>query len=69
MTTPQPTPIEDRAAWKLHRLVFDIYRAQGADFKCATEMGFAATDTAAGKPRQPKLCAVCVRRLERKDQQ
>ena len=62
-----PTPIENRVAWNIHRIVFDLLRAQGVDFKCATEMGFAATDTAEGKSRQPKLCAVCVRRLERRE--
>ena len=61
-----PTPIEeqirkrqDRDARKVHNAAFDAARARGADFHCASMVGFAATDS---PPSTPKLCEVCVRR-------
>ena len=58
-----PTPIEerirkeqDREARQVHNAAFDAARARGADFHCATQAGFAATDN---PPTEPKLCAVC----------
>ena len=61
-----PTPIEervrkeqDREARKVHNAAFDAARARGADFHCATKVGFAATDN---PPSTPVLCAVCVKK-------
>jgi hypothetical protein len=56
------TPIENRAMWKIHHATMAKARAQGADFACATELGFAATDAAGGKAREVKLCERCIRR-------
>ena len=62
MTT---TPIEEkirkeneRAARKLHNIAFDAARARGADFHCATQFGFAATNT---PPTVAQVCAKCRR--------
>ena len=40
----QLTPIENRAAWKLHHEAADAARARGADFHEAQEAGFRATE-------------------------
>jgi hypothetical protein len=60
------TPIEerirkenDRKDRRVHNAAFDAARARGADFHCASRIGFAATDY---PPSTPKLCAVCVKR-------
>ena len=60
MTTDQkPTPMEERAARQVHNAAFDAAKARGADFHCATIVGFAATNN---PPTEPKLCPVCVKK-------
>jgi hypothetical protein len=61
-----PTPVEERIRKEqdkknrgVHNLTFDAARARGADFHCATMVGFAATDY---PPSKPKLCKVCERK-------
>jgi hypothetical protein len=49
----------DRAARKVHNAAVDVARAQGADFHCAQQVGFAATNN---PPTKAKLCASCQRK-------
>jgi hypothetical protein len=60
--TQQPTPIEDRAMRAIHNAAFDAARTKGADFACATQIGFAATDAVVGKDSRPAICNVCAKR-------
>jgi len=55
------TPIEELLVrkkacedWAKHNAAFDLARAQGADFHCATMAGFAATDTPRTQERAEK---------------
>jgi len=59
-----PTPIEewlrkqkDRFNRRLHDLAFDASKKRGADFRCATLAGFAATDHPPTKPEPRPACA------------
>ncbi len=49
----QLTPIENRAAWKLHHEAADAARARGADFHEAQEAGFRATENLVPTEREP----------------
>ena len=53
-----PTRIEERAARAVHNKAFDAARARGADFHCATMVGFSATDD---KPVAREVCQKCRR--------
>ena len=56
MTT---TPIEDRAAWSVHKQAFALAKSTGACWDCATRAGFAATDRPTTKAEP---CPKCKRR-------
>lgn len=52
---------QSRKLWRIHDKAFRQAKADGACFDCATDAGFAATDTVAGQTRVAKLCPKCTR--------
>lgn len=61
MTTTEPTPIEQRTAWAIHRAAARTVRSRGGHFFCSQAIGFMVT----AKPGEDiheelgKPCAQC----------
>lgn len=57
------SPIENQAAWQIHRATVDAARSHGVHWSCATEMGFLAVEDAMPELKGEfgaRPCAQCV---------